>query len=275
MWWYRGKWHVSKEIASIFIEFLYKITQRGIEIINEEDEFLEFFSYHPLEKWEEEKKSIETHAILLQALFADIIIDCEWELIEEKKWKTHFKSCRINPNLIVLPASWPYTPKMDEIAIWIKPGMAFGTGMHETTQLCLKAMYKLYAKEHPKTLLDVGTGTGILAILGEKLGIKEILALDIDPLAIAAAKENFKLNKIKNIKLIHGNIKKINQSFDWVVANLETKIIISLAQELKKLYQKSLILSGILKNEIEQVKKAICLPYREVMIQGEWVCLIF
>jgi len=276
--WYKGKWQVSKEVAPLFIQYLNKIIQRGLEIVKE-GEIWELLSYHPLKQWEEEKKSIESYAIVLQALFPDATIDCEWELISEKSWKicwqTYFKPQRITDDLIIIPKGWTYKPKIGEIAITIKPGMAFGTGMHETTKLCLKAMSVFYEKESPKSLLDVGTGTGILAIFGEKLGIEHILAIDIDPLAIEEAKENLSLNHVKKIKLLHSSLEGINGLFDWVVANLEVKTILPLKNKLKNIYRKSLILSGVLKSEVDDIKRTIGLPCRRIMNEGEWTCLIF
>ncbi|AMM41508.1 Ribosomal L11 methyltransferase [Candidatus Desulfofervidus auxilii] len=276
--WYRGKWRVSKEVAPIVVEMLNSLTKRGLEI-KSEGEIYEFFSYHPVEHWEGEKNIIEHQIILFAALFPDAVINCEWEKIPDKNWQKtwyrYFKPQRITSRLVILPPWEKYQAKPNEITIRIKPGMAFGTGTHETTQLCLKKMLALYPKEKPQSLLDVGTGTGILAILGAKMGIKDIMAIDTDPVAIEAAKENVKLNNIRNIQILLRSLEKIEKSFDWVVANLETSLILSRANCLKSCTKKTLILSGILKGEVEVIKSVLDLPCREINSLKEWVCMLF
>lgn len=276
--WYRGKWRVSKEIASLVMDVLNQLTQRGLEI-KHEGEYWEFWSYHPADTWFQEQKEIETRIALLSTLFSDASIECEWESFLEENWQNnwreYFKPQRISPQLIVLPAWEQYHPQVGEIAIWIEPGMAFGTGTHETTQLCLKTMLEFFPKELPQSLLDVGTGTGILAILGAKLGIREIMAVDTDPLAVEAARENIRLNQIRDIKLKEGSISEVQENYDWVVANLETKIILPIIKDLKNCARKTLILSGILAEEATLIQEAMDSPCRYTRYQGEWVCLVF
>ena len=276
--WYRGKWRVNAEVASLVIEAVHAVTKRGIEI-REEGKDYEFFSYHPAAFWAEEKAALEAQVALILSLFPEAKVDCQWEEFFEENWqenwRKYFRPRRISSKLIVLPAWEKYKPEKGEIALFIEPATAFGTGTHETTRLCLKAMEIFFPLEHPQSLLDVGTGTGILAIYGAKLGIKEIVAVDIDPLAIEAAQKNCQLNKVKNIKLIKGSITKGIGSFDWVVANLETKIILPIAELLTSCACKTLILSGILTKEIEEVKAKIRRCCREVFSEGEWACLVF
>ena len=200
--WYRGRWKVSAEVASLVIEAVHTVTKRGIEL-REEGKECEFFSYHPASSWAEEKAALEAQVALILSLFPEAKVDCQWdEFFEEnwqENWRKYFRPQRISSKLIVLPAWEKYEPKKGEIVLFIEPATAFGTGTHETTRLCLKAMEIFFPLEHPQSLLDVGTGTGILAIYGAKLGIKEIVAVDIDPLAIEAAQKNCQLNKVKNI----------------------------------------------------------------------------
>jgi len=276
--WYRGKWRVRREIAPLVMDVLNQLTHRGLEV-KHEGEYWELWSYHPEDTWLQEQKEIETRIAILSTLFSDAFIECEWEsFLEENwqnKWRKYFKPQRISSCLVVLPPWERYQARVGEIVIWIEPGMAFGTGTHETTQLCLKTMLELFPKELPQSMLDVGTGTGILAILGAKLGIKEIVAIDTDPLAIEAAQENIRLNQITNIKLHKGSISDIQERYDWVVANLETKIILPLIKDLKSCARKTLILSGILAEEAMLVQETMGVPCRYTRHQGEWVCLVF
>ncbi len=277
--WYRGRWKVSANVASLVIEAVHIISKRGIEIKKEEERECEFSSYHPAASWAKEKVALETQVALILSLFPGAKVECQWEeFLEEnwqENWRKYFRPIRISPKLIVLPAWEKYEPKKGEIALFIEPATAFGTGTHETTRLCLKAMERFFPLEHPQSLLDVGTGTGILAIYGAKLGIKKIVAVDTDPLAIEAAQKNCQLNKVKNIKLIEGSVTKNIGSFDWVVANLETRIILPIAEILTSCACKTLILSGILTKEIEEIKSKIKRSCREVFTEGEWACLVF
>jgi ribosomal protein L11 methyltransferase len=171
--------------------------------------------------------------------------------------------------------------KRDQIPIEITPGMAFGTGTHATTQLCLQALEK-YHKKDGFSVLDVGTGSGILSIAAARLGAREILSVDIDDEAVKIAKENVEKNQVSDrVKIRRGRIGGIKKSFDAVLANIDRKGLMrmkrSLVHHLKA--KGVLILSGILKEEKGKVRQHYwetgVFQWAKVTQKGEWVCLTF
>lgn len=175
-----------------------------------------------------------------------------------KNWREGFKPLSITKNILVKPA-WVKKKFPHKIVINIYPQMAFGTGEHATTQMCLKLLEKFVQPDFK--VLDLGTGSGILAIVSRKLGAKEVLALDNDPDAIENAQKNLKLNKINNIVLKLGSINSKTESnyFDLAVANLNLTEISTIFNQLKKKVKPSgiLILSGLLNSEEEKIKNLL------------------
>ncbi len=136
-------------------------------------------------------------------------------------------------------------------AIVIEPGQAFGTGHHETTTGCLAALQELDVAG--ASVLDVGTGSGVLAIAAARLGAGEVIAVDVDPLAITAARENARRNGVK-VDVREGSVEAAPGRFDVVVANLDTDTVTALAHELRDRTQGTLIVSGV---SVERRGKAI------------------
>ena len=230
------------------------------------------------------KKSIETFLENLIQLFPDIPKPVlEINNIENQDWSTSWRSFfyleKITDNLMILPA-WEAMPDPVKChVIRIDPGTAFGTGKHETTRMCLKAIEE-NVPQKPWTMLDVGTGSGILSVYGAMLGAKEITAIDIDPEAVRWAGKNIELNEIPiKIDLSTTPLEKIDKQYDIVAANLIKNTIL----ELNPLFQKVLapdgviIFSGILKEQIDVIEKDISkyglIKFVET-IMGEWACLL-
>jgi ribosomal protein L11 methyltransferase len=192
------------------------------------------------------------------------------------EWKKGWQPVHVGNRYIIAPPWSEIKNDPDHIVIRIEPGMAFGTGTHETTRLCLVAMEKYY---EGGSFLDVGTGTGILAIAAAKLfPHAHIEACDTDAEAIAIARENAELNGVPDIILHAGSIDEITPSADCVVANLTADVILPLLPALIGATCGRLILSGILTTQEEQVRLGlhqhgvdeIC----EVMTDGEWVAIV-
>lgn len=200
-------------------------------------------------------------------------------------WKQYFKPFTVDD--ILIKPTWEEVPKEheDKLLIEIDPGTAFGTGQHETTQLCIRQLKKYVTPE--TKLLDVGTGSGILGITGLKLGAKEVFGTDLDENAIVAVKENMEANQIppEKFQVLKGNIiddeevqKKVGfEAYDVVVANILADIIILLQKEIPVHIKKGgiFITSGIINMKEEAVKKAFAenqaFELVEITYQGEWV----
>ncbi|MGE3975731.1 MAG: 50S ribosomal protein L11 methyltransferase [Bdellovibrionales bacterium] len=166
------------------------------------------------------------------------------------EWKKSYRPFPLVSTFWVVP-SWCETPAECKTPIRIDPGMAFGTGTHATTQLSARLLLERLSEDETEnpSLIDVGTGTGILAMLGRFLGVEKIVATDIDPQACIVAEENFELNQIQNILTTSDDISQVGDEFDFVVANIVDGVLIKLKSHLLRLLkpQGSLIVSGILK----------------------------
>lgn len=163
------------------------------------------------------------------------------------EWKKGFKPfCLINPYWVV--PSWLESPVAPEHTIRIDPGMAFGTGTHATTQIAAYLIKKTLSKSTLPMALDVGTGTGILAILAERLGVQTVVGIDIDSECIRVANENIKLNHTVNTLIDPTQLDEVEGYFDLIIANIIDGVLIKLKEDLtKKLTPNGvLIVSGIL-----------------------------
>ncbi len=169
-------------------------------------------------------------------------------------WKKYYKPLRIGKNVMIVPAWEDYTPLENDVIVRIDPGMAFGTGTHETTALCAELIEK-YMKRGDRAL-DVGTGSGILAVLESKLGASEVDALDIDPSAVKAAKENCEANGVKNVRCMQSDlIRSADGRYDFISANIVADIIIRMSENTAEHLKPGgmLIVSGIIEPQAEQV----------------------
>lgn len=202
-------------------------------------------------------------------------------------WKEFFKPFTVDD--ILIKPTWEEIPEehKDKLLIQIDPGTAFGTGMHETTQLCIRQLRK-YVNEQSR-ILDVGTGSGILGIAAIKLGALEVFGTDLDENAIVAVGENLEANGIsgEQFEVVQGNIiddKEIQdrvgyECYDIVVANILADVIIMLQKEIPVHLKHGgiFITSGIINMKEEAVKEALAaneeLEIIETTYQGEWVSI--
>lgn len=197
-------------------------------------------------------------------------------------WKQYFPTTRISPRLVVRPSWEEFTPQPDDVVIEIDPGMAFGTGTHGTTRLCLEAVAAAFEGEAPpQSVLDVGTGSGILAIAAAAYGAREILACDIDPEACAIAFENAHLNHVdEKISFTIAPLEELDGEFDMVLANILAEENVRLAHHLVTHLARGgvLVLSGILIEKEEMVMNAFNaygLGKAEVSHNEDWSCILY
>lgn len=195
-----------------------------------------------------------------------------------ESWKKKFKPINVGDAITILPP-WE-NEKAGRINLIIDPGMAFGTGHHETTKTCLMLIEKLSREKNEKNrFLDFGTGTGILAIAALKLGFKHAVCVDIDPLAIDATCRNAELNGIRDIEIKKGSISVANGKFDFVAANLMSEILIQNAHEIALRLNKSgiVLLSGMIvgqENDVIAAMENEGLYVLEKFYDGRWVTVI-
>ena len=208
----------------------------------------------------------------------DIIVDDEdWK----DKWKENFKPTRVTDKLVIKPTWEQYEASEGEVVLQLDPGMAFGTGTHETTSLCLKLIEKyLGEKPQDKKVLDVGCGSGILSIAAALLGCSEVLGIDIDEDAVQVADENVELNGVSHkVKIQSGDlIKGIDFKGDIIVANLMADLVAELAESAKAHLEQGgvFISSGILiekKDMVADAVKAAGFDIVEIVEDGEWCAI--
>lgn len=218
----------------------------------------------------------------------DISIECSpiegnnWK----ESWKEYFKPFKVGKHIVIKPSWEHFNPEDKDIVVEIDPGQAFGVGTHASTSLMLESIEKIFKETEsvPKSIIDIGTGTGILAITAAKIGAKSVKATDIDPEAINTAKTNAKLNNVDHlIDITSETLSAIKGKFDLILANIDRDTLIALSDDIASITDKNsiLLVSGILDTQAEEVVN--CYEekgFQEISIskhrdEFEWVCLLF
>lgn len=280
-------WHlisvsIALEVEEIAGSILFDLGTTGILTLEEHETSLKLGAYFDQSsKPEVLARQIEAEfarfGILssLHSITLSEIPDQDWM----QKWKEGFEPITIGKRLLVAP-SWKLPEDTaGRLCIQIDPGMAFGTGTHETTRLCLEAVERYW---QGGTMIDVGTGTGILAIAAALLvRNSHITAIDIDPLAVSIAKENIAINRVEKIIEVRegGPGEFAGRAFDMVVANLTAEVIITLLPDLLAGLNTTgmLILSGILTMLREDVEENVLQAGLKIIERGEsgeWSMLV-
>ena len=201
----------------------------------------------------------------------------EWET----KWQEFYHPLKVGKNIIICPKWEKINTNHNEIKVILNPGISFGTGKHETTQMCIEFLETLITPNC--TVLDVGCGSGILSITSILLGAKSSLGVDIDPLAVKIAKENAQLNNIKedSFEFLCGNLtEEIHGKFDVICANIVSDIIIELSANITKFMhsETKFICSGIIaEREVEvinKLKQNNLIP-QKIKRDKDWVSISF
>lgn len=194
-------------------------------------------------------------------------------------WKKHYHLLRVGQHIVIKPPWQEHQPQLDEVIIELDPGLAFGTGLHPTTRMCLQAL-----EEHLEAdakVLDLGTGSGILAIAAAKLGAGSVLALDNDPLAVKAARSNVQSNGVQNLVTVEpGSLDEATEEFDLVLVNILARVIIELADQglADRVRPSGLMLAaGIIEEQEAEVTAALGehgLEIVERRQEKDWVTLV-
>ena len=201
--------------------------------------------------------------------------DEEWK----DKWKEYFKTSKMTDNIVIKPTWEEYEPEENEMVIEIDPGMAFGTGTHATTRMCVKLLEKYITSEEDK-VLDLGCGSGILSIAAALLGSKHVYGVDIDPNAVAASAENVEMNGLSEvIEIAYGDVTEgLGMKADIIAANLMADLIKMLSPDIAKHLEgkKIFISSGILEEKVDEVSEAVKnsgFEILEVLHEDEWCAI--
>lgn len=195
-------------------------------------------------------------------------------------WKKYYHSVKISNRFTIVPTWEDYERvNTDELIIELDPGMAFGTGTHPTTVMCLQALEKTVQTD--SSVIDVGTGSGVLSIGAAKLGASKIHALDLDEVAVRSAIENIALNKVDHIvRVTHGNLlDNVDEQADIVVANILAEIIMTFTDDAFTIVKEGglFITSGIIATKKDDVRESLQhagFEIEEVMMMEDWVTII-
>ncbi len=195
-------------------------------------------------------------------------------------WRHHFKTTNLGQNLRIVP-EWEKVPDDEKINIVINPGLSFGTGGHFTTQFCLEALEETFQTLDPQTMIDAGTGSGILSIAASKLGIPKIEAFDYDPVCVEQCLENAVRNGVGGkINFFQADVLEpgwYSEPADLVCANILTSVLLDAAPLIKRSTKKRILLSGIREIEADAVADTfVQLGCREVSRDGDgqWCGLV-
>lgn len=288
----------TKEISDIFYGFGVtglKIeepmkSKNPLDFYKNEKEFLmvdhAISAYFPLNPYAEKRKK----AILdtFDEKFSqreDIVYTVDFYEYDEEdyqnSWKKYLFPEKVSEKFVVKPTWREYTPEADELIIELDPGRAFGTGSHPTTSLCLKLMEENI--QAGDSVIDVGTGSGILMIAADRLGATEIYGTDIDELAVESAKENLELNKIspEKAKVFKGDLISVveDKKFDVVVANILADVLMILLHDITKVVKPhgKIIFSGIIDEKCELLKREVeglGFTIKEIKADKEWRAML-
>ena len=239
--------------------------------------FLTDISKNPIEILQTERELLKSRGLSDEELGSwDITINEKENQDWSKKWKEKWTVTHVTDKIAVVPSWLSYTPKENEITITLDPGCAFGTGTHQTTQLCMKALEK-YLK-YNSAMADIGTGSGILAILAKKLGAKSAYGCDNDDTVIDVAKENAGVNRTEcTFELKTAD--KLTEKYDFVCANILHNVLFEIMGDLKNIMKDDgiLSLSGILNEKKDVVLEAIKrenLKIIDTITQDQWISYV-
>lgn len=199
-----------------------------------------------------------------------------------ESWKQYWHPMKIGQKIVICPSWEEYTDKKDtDIIIKLDPGGAFGTGTHATTRLCIQALEKILDNDHKiNTAIDVGTGSGILAIAAAKLGVKNIYGIDIESVSIDVSIENAENNNVSDVCHFDDNsIRKTSDEYDLVIVNILAKTIHSMAEDIKRITKRNgiLLLSGLITKTVQpttEIFESLGFSIQEILQEEEWHAII-
>lgn len=204
-------------------------------------------------------------------------------LVNEKdwaeSWKRFYKPTKIGEKIVIKPSWENYDPVKDEIIVELDPGMAFGTGTHETTSMCIEALEKHVKSED--IVFDIGCGSGILSIVAAKLGANKVTGIDLDPVCIKVSNENIVLNQVEDaIEIKQGNLLDVVEGkANIIVSNIIAEIIAKMTADIREYLHDDgiFITSGIIEEKIDLVEESLLengFKIEDIIKRNGWACII-
>lgn len=226
------------------------------------------------------KDNIETAPVLLgQNPLGGVIISEVDEKDWAENWKKYYKPKRIGKNMVIKPSWESFESLPNDLIIELDPGMAFGTGTHETTIMCIEALEAYVVKD--STVFDIGCGSGVLGIAAAKLGAKKVIGVDLDEVCVRVSKENIKINNVEGIiDIRNGNLLEVvKDKANIIVANIIAEIIAGMTKDIGRFLEDDgiFITSGIILEKIYIVEEALLehgFKILEVKKMNAWACII-
>ncbi len=275
------------DLQDVLVNFLVEQTGRGVQL---EGEWIRAFCRRGLEA----ETCLQRLSRYCQALQQMYPVPPELAVVQEnveskdwgEAWKAFFKPIRIGKTLVVKPTWEPYQASGGQVIVEIDPGQAFGTGKHPSTALCIEILEEFFReilRREPgsaPSVLDVGTGTGILGIVAARLGAGRVLGLDIDPEALEAAELNLIRNRVEGTMVVSGTLmEQVTETFDLVAANLTAVLLMAMAAELvsRVNIRGHLLISGILTEQEEEVSRCFRHHHLELLesrTMGKWRAML-
>ena len=264
------------------ISYLFGKYGHGFSVERQDDGYLKLRTYL-VNTSKRRRAHIEVGVNLVRSIEPTAVLqvqdleDTQWE----EAWKSHFTLLRLGKRLVVKPSWIDYEPLDDDLVIELDPGMAFGTGYHPTTRMCMESLEALV--QPGVKLLDLGSGSGILTILALRLGAGSAVAVDIDPLAVRTARRNFKAAKLlSKVTLLKGSIPHQiagEDAFDLAVANISARVLTERSNALFSALKPggTLVASGVVQSQAEQVEEAFLttgFTLRSSMTDEDWTALV-
>jgi ribosomal protein L11 methyltransferase len=286
MEWLEASITVDNEAAEAVAEVLSRYAHRGVVIEAGPDggnaSAVTVRAYLPADGWAQaNRRHIEEalwHLRQIWPISAPVfrsVAEDDWT----EAWKRQLRVLHIGQRIVIRPSWLDYTPAPDDVVIQLDPGMAFGTGLHPTTQLCLEALEMLI--QPGMDVLDIGTGSGILAIAAAKLGARRVIAVDSDPTAVKTARENVAVNGAQEIvSVLDGSPDDVMGDYDAVTVNILARVIVEMVQHGLPARVRpggKIIAAGILIDQESDVAAAMeqqGITLIERRQRDDWVCLV-
>ena len=280
------KLEVSEQVVSLISDFLLGLGSLGVAEDIREEGLYEVSAYFPMET-EIEKLigSLKEHSELLKQSLPGVVIGpvtveyidrSGWEI-----WKSVLKKIRVGERVIIRPPWEEHVSEGNEVVIEINPSLAFGTGHHETTRLCIEAIEETVRTSDIKTVLDVGCGSGILSISAFLLGVRDVVGFDTDPIAIQESRKNARKNGVLDkIDFFCGYIQSAKGQYDLIVANVYIESILLMKEEFISRLSPGgkLIVSGIQYKRRDEAVRGLeeaGMILENERIERDWVALEF